>query len=189
MQVFKKIIEKFHTLPDDVSGKQHRFFVFTNYAFLVAGLFHFAFIWIFALLDLPLLSIYNIISSVLWGGCIYLNLQGRRVIQLLLANAEVLIHATLCVAVLGWDSGFHYYILTVPLVVFLSPWEIQYKIGLCAFNCVAYALMYHIYRHWTVLRRRLQLYQYRQRFFLHLVFRVLLPAHCFGGRTKVGHRT
>ena len=144
MQVFKKIIEKFHTLPDDVSGKQHRFFVFTNYAFLVAGLFHFAFIWIFALLDLPLLSIYNIISSVLWGGCIYLNLQGRRVIQLLLANAEVLIHATLCVAVLGWDSGFHYYILTVPLVVFLSPWEIQYKIGLCVFNCVAYALMYHI---------------------------------------------
>jgi sigma-B regulation protein RsbU (phosphoserine phosphatase) len=137
-----KIFEKFHELPDHLSGKQHRFFVFTNYAFLVAGLFHFAFIWIFALLDLTLLSIYNVFSTFLWGACIYLNLQGRRVVQLLLANAEVLFHAGLCVAILGWNSGFHYYVLAVPLIVFLSPWPVRFKIALCALNCIAYALMF-----------------------------------------------
>ena len=62
--------------------------------------------------------------------------------QVLLTNLEILIHAALCVAVLGWESGFHYYILCVPLVIFLSPWPLPSKIGLSALNCVAYALLY-----------------------------------------------
>ena len=138
-----KIFEKFHELPNHVPGKQVRFFVLINYSCLIAGLFHFAFIWVFALLDLHLLAVYNVFSSVLWGACIVLNLQGRRVVHILLANAEVLAHAALCIAVLGWHSGFHYYVLTVPLIIFLSPWKLGRKIGLCLFNCGAYALMYY----------------------------------------------
>ena len=143
MQSLLKIFERFHEPPERVPGKQIRFFVLINYAFLIAGLFHFAFIWIFALFDLYILSIFNIFSSALWATCIYLNLQGRRFIHVLLANAEVLTHAGLCVAILGWHSGFHYYVLAVPLLIFLSPWKLHHKIGLYLFNCLAYALMYH----------------------------------------------
>lgn len=139
----KILFRKFHELPENLPAKQYRFFVFSNYAFLMAGLFHLAFIFIFALLDLRLLSIYNIFSTLLWGICIYLNFQGWRFIQILLANLEVLIHAALCVAILGWESGFHYYILCVPLVIFLSRWPLPSKIGLCTVNCLAYALLYY----------------------------------------------
>jgi sigma-B regulation protein RsbU (phosphoserine phosphatase) len=107
-------------------------------------LFHFAYIWVFALLDLPILAVYNIFSSALWGACIYFNLRGRRVVHILLADAEVLTHAVLCTVVLGWVSGFHYYVLTVPLILFLSPWELPYKIGLCVLNCLAYGLMFYL---------------------------------------------
>ncbi|MGD8266992.1 MAG: hypothetical protein PVF55_02420 [Desulfobacterales bacterium] len=140
--LFKSLFRKFHQLPDYVPARQYRFFVFSNYAFLMAGFFHMAFIFIFALLDLHLLSIYNLFSSLLWGFCIYLNFRGGQIAPMLAANAEVLIHGALCVAILGWGSGFHYYILTVPLVIFLSPWPLPSKIGLCTFNCIAYALLY-----------------------------------------------
>jgi sigma-B regulation protein RsbU (phosphoserine phosphatase) len=144
MRPLLKFFEKLHEPPEAVSGKQIRFFVLINYAFLVAGLFHFAYIWVFALLDLHILAVYNIFSSALWGACIYFNLRGGRVVHILLANAEVLTHAILCTAVLGWVSGFHYYVLTVPLILFLSPWKLKYKTGLCVFNCLAYVLMYYL---------------------------------------------
>ncbi|MDJ0803480.1 MAG: SpoIIE family protein phosphatase [Desulfobacterales bacterium] len=144
MQSLLKIFERFHEPPAKVPRKQIRFFVLVNYAFLIAGLFHFAFIWVFALLDLYVLSIYNIFSSTLWAGCIYFNLQGRRFVHILLANAEVLTHAGLCVAILGWHSGFHYYVLAGLLIIFLSPWKLHYKIALGLFNYVVYALMYHL---------------------------------------------
>ncbi|MDJ0883915.1 MAG: SpoIIE family protein phosphatase [Desulfobacterales bacterium] len=143
MQSLLKIFEKFHEPPERVPGKQIRFFVLINYAFLIAGLFHFAFIWIFALFDLYILSIFNIFSSALWATCIYLNLQGRRFVHILLANAEVLTHAGLCVAILGWHSGFHYYVLAVPLLIFLSPWKFRHKIAIYLLNYLTYALLYH----------------------------------------------
>jgi sigma-B regulation protein RsbU (phosphoserine phosphatase) len=145
MKSLRKILDAFHDLPNNLSGKQLRFYVFINYAFLIAGVFHFAFIWVFATFDLSILSIYNIFSSILWGLCIYSNIKGARFLHILIANAEVLIHAFLCVLMLGWNSGFHYYILSVPLVIFLSPWKIHRKILLCAFNCIAYVLLFYFY--------------------------------------------
>ena len=68
----KLLFSKFHELPSNLPAKQYRFFVFSNYAFLMAGMFHFAFIFIFAFLDLRILSIYNIFSSLLWGN-LYLS--------------------------------------------------------------------------------------------------------------------
>ena len=143
MQLFMKIFEKFHELPKNLSIKQYRYFVFINYAFLIAGLFHFAYIFIFAHFGLKILSIYNIFSSLLWALCIYLNIRGWSVLQLLLANIEVIIHAVLCVYIMGWDSGFHYYILSVPMLLFLSSWRIISKIALCSLNFLIYTFLYY----------------------------------------------
>lgn len=143
MQHILKIYKKFHDLPENLSMKHYRYFVFINYAFLVAGLFHFAYIFIFAIFGLKILSIYNIFSSILWAFCIYLNIRGRRVIQLLLADIEVIIHAVLCVMTMGWGSGFHYYIFSIPLALFLSSWKIGNKILLCLFNYFIYIFLYH----------------------------------------------
>ncbi len=48
--LLKELFKKFHERPENWAPKHYRFFVFTNYDFLVAGLFHFAFIGVFAFL-------------------------------------------------------------------------------------------------------------------------------------------
>jgi sigma-B regulation protein RsbU (phosphoserine phosphatase) len=137
----EELFKNFHELPENLPPEHYRFFVFANYAFLMAGLFHFVFILVFAFLGIKILAIYNIFSTLIWLFFIFLNLKGVRDVQLILANIEVLLHAGLCGATLGWDSGFHYFILSVPLVIFLSSWPNFNKILLCTLNGVAFVLM------------------------------------------------
>ena len=142
MRLFvKELFKRFHELPENLTPDHYRFFVFLNYATLLAAIFHFAFIWIFAILDVKILSIYNIFSTLFWVFVIYLNLRGLKVVPLVLANIEILIHAGLCVVTIGWDSGFHYYILTIPLILFLSLWPTISKIFVCILNGIALVLM------------------------------------------------
>jgi sigma-B regulation protein RsbU (phosphoserine phosphatase) len=42
---------------------------------------------------------------------------------------------------MGWETGFHYYILGVPLVIFLSLWPISWKILVCVFNGMVYLFL------------------------------------------------
>lgn len=138
-----EIFKKFNEPPESMSVKQHRFFVFINYTFLLAGAFHFSFVWIFGFFDLYILSVYNIISSLFWAIAIYLNLRCLTVLSIVSANIEVVLHATLCIIIIGWETGFHYYILSVPLIIFLSPLQIKTKIFLCFLNCISYSLLYN----------------------------------------------
>ena len=130
----KELFSKFHELPENLTPDHYRFFVFVNYATFLAGIFHFAFIWIFAILGVKILSIYNIFSCVTWVFVIYLNLRGLKVAPLVLANLEIIVHAALSVVVIGWDSGFHYYILPIPFILFLSLWPMVSKISVCFLN-------------------------------------------------------
>jgi len=35
---------------------------------------------------------------------------------------EVNLHAVMCVIFIGWSTGFQYYILAMPLLIFFTPW-------------------------------------------------------------------
>jgi sigma-B regulation protein RsbU (phosphoserine phosphatase) len=134
-------LQRFHEAPPSVPPTQYKTFVFSNYTFFIAGVFHFLFIGLFAFLQVPVLALYNILSAGLWGLCVYFNLRGTFAAATILANLELLVHAVLCTIVIGWDTGFHYYILAVPLVSFLSFWPLELKLLLTAFNIVAYVLL------------------------------------------------
>jgi sigma-B regulation protein RsbU (phosphoserine phosphatase) len=138
---FKELFRKFHELPEKLTPEHYRFFVFKNYAFFLAGIFHFAFILVFAILGIKFLSIYNIFSSVLWAFLIYLNFRGSQILPFVLANIEICIHAVLSVVIIGWDSGFYYYFLAIPLISFLSLWPKIAKILICIFNGIALVLL------------------------------------------------
>jgi sigma-B regulation protein RsbU (phosphoserine phosphatase) len=139
----KELFKKFHQLPENLTTKDYRSFVFINYAFLVAGMFHFAFIWVFAALGVQVLSIFNILSTLIWIFVIWLNLRGYKVMPMVLGNIEVWIHSALCVIYLGWNSGLHYYILALPMVLFLSLWPMIRKIVVCLLNGMVYAILYY----------------------------------------------
>jgi diguanylate cyclase (GGDEF)-like protein len=71
---------------------------------------------VFAALNLPLLAIVNVFSVAAWVGA---RLANRRFPQLatLLLFVEVVGHSVLASLLLGWSSGFHYYL--IPVVPFL----------------------------------------------------------------------
>ena len=78
---------------------------------------HALFIALFVALGLPLMAIFNVVSVAFWCGARVANRRGRAGLAVLLMFVEVVGHAVVACHLLGWNSGFHYYL--VPIVPFL----------------------------------------------------------------------
>ncbi|CAB0151346.1 Response regulator PleD [Pseudidiomarina piscicola] len=78
---------------------------------LIAASVDIAFFAIFLVLDSPILAWVNVISVAMYGFAHFA--YGRRLNWLAgwLVWTEVLLHAALGIILIGWDSGFHYYLL------------------------------------------------------------------------------
>lgn len=85
---------------------------------VVGGLTHLAFIFLFASAGVHLLAVVNV-ASVLVYLLGWMLLRARRTVPaLLLVGAEVVSHAALASWMIGWDSGYYYYLmLTIPVVI------------------------------------------------------------------------
>jgi diguanylate cyclase (GGDEF)-like protein len=87
----------------------------------VAGAIHGAFALLFQGMGASRLALGNLAFTVLWG-VIYGLLRGRRNrLAVLLVWIAIPGHSLLATLVLGWDSGFHYYVLLMVPVMFVSP--------------------------------------------------------------------
>jgi len=141
MAFYKKNFQRFHELPNNVPANYFRSWVFLNYSSLIALIFHFLCIFMFALVGVKTLSLFNIASTIIWVFAFYFGLKGHMKTALALANIEVVLHAWLGTIIIGWNTGFHYYILLLPIIYFLSPWSIVSKIVMTAINCTMYILL------------------------------------------------
>jgi diguanylate cyclase (GGDEF)-like protein len=94
-----------------------RMFIVVNGVTWVGIVAHAAFIAIFAWLGLWGLSLFNVYSVGSWVGARVANKRGFPGLAALLLFVEVVSHAVFACHVLGWQSGFHYYLL--PVVPFL----------------------------------------------------------------------
>jgi sigma-B regulation protein RsbU (phosphoserine phosphatase) len=141
MVFYKKNFQRFHELPNNVPANYFRSWVFLNYSSLIALIFHSLCIFMFALVGVKTLSLFNIASTIIWVFAFYFNLKGHMKTGLALANIEVVLHAWLGTIIIGWNTGFHYYILALPMIYFLSPWSIVSKIVMTAINCTMYILL------------------------------------------------
>src|SRR5580658_5963467 len=97
--------------------QRSRTYVVVRYVTYVGITAHVAFIGLFAWLGVPTLAWFNVLSVASWVTARVMNERGATRLATALLVAEVSAHATLAVTRLGWDSGFHYYI--IPLVPFL----------------------------------------------------------------------
>ena len=134
----KKLFQRFHELPENLPSNYYRSYVFINYAFLLAGFLHVIVIFLFAFLGVKILALYNILSVFIWALTIYFNLKGYLKRSYALANIEVLLHAWLATSIIGWNTGYHYYVLALPLVIFLTPWPTKSKVIISALNIIIY---------------------------------------------------
>ena len=80
---------------------------------------HASFVPMFALGGHPRLAVFNVLSVALWLAAALVNRRGRSTLAMWLITLEVVAHALLAVAALGWTSGFQYYLIPlIPFVMF-----------------------------------------------------------------------
>lgn len=104
---------------DTVSKLAHgAFWIMARRVTLVAAGVDFAFLVLFFLLDSPILAWLNLLSIALYAGAYWLLTKRVNKLALLLIWIEVLGHAAIGSMLVGWDSGFHYYLLMfIPAIV------------------------------------------------------------------------
>ncbi len=119
--------------------QDHRYFspqdsfwaVFSHSLYVALGIHAFLCVVFFGV-GAAALGWFNVGSVLVYTLCLSLVRRGRRRLPLSLAWAEVLCHTLLATLLLGWDSGFHYYLLILASLVFLSTLRIR--------QCVCYVV-------------------------------------------------
>jgi len=82
---------------------------------------HAAFVPLFFWLWQPILAGFNVLSVACWGLAHLMNGRGHPSLAMWLLVLEVVAHAVLAVGLLGWASGFQFYL--IPLVPFVMSNE------------------------------------------------------------------
>lgn len=131
-----------------------RGFVFGNYAYPSGLLIHALMLVVFALLGVMILAIFNLFSVILWAVAIFLHRRGYLWHAYYLVSIEIIAHAAVCVAVIGWHTGFQYYVLIQPAVVFFIPGKTIHKAAIAAIYTCAFVVM-NMYANATVPLRQL----------------------------------
>lgn len=109
-----------NSYPAHLRRATKSFWQFMRQLAVVAGSIHGTFIVLFAALGAHSMAWLNV-GSVLMFMLAYVCLRTRRnLIGATLIIAEVVLHAGVAVRAIGWDSGFHYYLLVGAPVIFIS---------------------------------------------------------------------
>jgi sigma-B regulation protein RsbU (phosphoserine phosphatase) len=104
-----------------------RSFVFGCYVYLIGILLQILFIIFFLITGLHYLTLFNILIALVWV-VVYLFQRGGLFTQgYVLSMLAIISHATVCVATIGWQSGFQYYLIIPPVLLFLVPWSTTFK--------------------------------------------------------------
>jgi diguanylate cyclase (GGDEF)-like protein len=96
------------------------FWRFMHHLALVAGSIHAGFIVLFAILGAPSMAWLNVGSVLIFSLASWCLRTRRNLLGASLIVAEVMLHAAVAVRAIGWDSGFHYYLLVGAPVIFIS---------------------------------------------------------------------
>ncbi len=105
----------------DLPAESAQFLAVVNSICWVALVMHAIFLALFTALGILPLALLNVGSVSAYLICIYLNNKSYQNISQLLGAVEVLAHTAVAVPLLGWNSGFHYYIICLIPMVFFFP--------------------------------------------------------------------
>jgi diguanylate cyclase (GGDEF)-like protein len=83
-----------------------------------------AFLVFFLAVGSPLLAWLNLVSMAMYGAAYLLLSRRKNLPALILIWTEVIGHAAIGTMLVGWDSGFHYYLLMfIPAIVVSGGWR------------------------------------------------------------------
>jgi len=104
----------------EIERENYRLYIALNYLCYLGFGAHSLFIPLFFWLGIPELAIFNIFSSLLWALAYFLNHAAHHREAIIFAAIESVVHAALATYFLGWDSGFHYYFMSIILFLFIN---------------------------------------------------------------------
>lgn len=85
---------------------------------VIAGLAHLSFILLFDSIGVGAMARANVASVLVYALTALLTQHGQMRMALLIMAAEILLHGSVATALIGWASGFHYYlILIIPVAI------------------------------------------------------------------------
>lgn len=122
-----------------------RFSVVAHHIYLFSAIGHFLFIALFVVLGVVPLAIYNVASTGVFLVCMRLNRAGYLRTAFFAAGVEVFVHATLCAILIGWPTGFHYFIVgIIPFAIMLPRSGASLKVAISLMIFIAYATVYFL---------------------------------------------
>lgn len=127
--------------PEYYTPRVVRTYVFGTYGYPFGLIIHGLLLVIFALIGVTALSLFNIASVILWVAALLLHRRGYFWQGYFLMTIEIISHAALCTALIGWEAGFQYYILVQPAAVFFLHWNTARKVAVAAIYSCAYIVI------------------------------------------------
>jgi PAS domain S-box-containing protein len=120
-----------NTIFEKLSFEDDRFIKSLNAVYLLSGSVHLVFLVIFIKFGVTEMQIFNYFSPLLYLLCFLLNRKKYIVPGAVIGLLEVTLHGFSSTVFLGWNSGFHYYMLLAFLLIFfLFKTNVFYKIML-----------------------------------------------------------
>ena len=132
---------------DPLSERRPQFWRLAMRCAQIAGTVDVIFFFLFLALGSPILAWVNVVSVAMYAGAYYALKHHRNRIAVILIWAEVLGHAGLGILLIGWDSGFHYYLLMfIPAICVSAPrkWAIYALLALWGYYVALDALMWFV---------------------------------------------
>lgn len=128
-----------------IAGNE-RYYRICKMSFIFGVVQHSILAILFAQLDVKLLSHYNIISIVIFVAAYFLNEKRMFHRAMSLAYVEIVIHQILATLFIGWDTGFHAYILFCIMIPLLtSRGHVIWKIFISGSSFVSYMILLILY--------------------------------------------
>jgi len=134
LQSVKQII-----LNSQVEARNFRFFKLVNFAAFICIIFHVSFIFLFNIIGVPLLARLNLISCAVFALVLIINRRGFHSLAAGLGMVEIVLFALLTVVMIGWQSGFQYYIIAIlPFIYLNRHWRGLTKLSLMFLLYIAF---------------------------------------------------
>jgi diguanylate cyclase (GGDEF)-like protein len=132
-----------HTKP--INNKEDSRLAFIMGQTLLASFVcHFCFIFLFLWLDVREMVVLNIFSTTALLFSIFFTRKKWYIPAFIIGTGEIIIHAILAVHFIGWESGFHYYLVVLnPFIFFWPYWNSGTKISVSTVLFLIYLALFY----------------------------------------------
>ncbi len=140
-----RIYRHFDTIPQAITIEHYRFYIISNILYTLAWGIHTIWFGVFFGLGLYSLMWMQLASIALHAVAIMFNRKGQHGIAMIISMSEIIGYQILSVYLLGWTSGFQYFIVAISLFPFLkhdTSWTVK---GLLSLACVTSYLFLEIH--------------------------------------------